>query len=93
MCDCYDHKCHFCDNEISIHIADFCVKRDTVTMICPDCQCEYVEGFNIKKHAKFFISHLDCREQVFGKLNDGRYKGKPVLFFCTDSKAYGIYIN
>lgn len=104
MCDCYSHKCFFCDNEISIHIADFCTKRENLIIICPDCQVAGAyetdetfyhngKGLNINKYARLFIDCIECREQVFGKLKDGKYKGKPVIFLCKDPKAYGIHLN
>ena len=41
MCDCYFPKCENCDNEISVHIADFCVKRETVKVYCPKKVCQF----------------------------------------------------
>lgn len=37
MCDCYYHKCSFCDNEINIHIPDFGVPRSKIRAVCPNC--------------------------------------------------------
>lgn len=91
MCDCYSHKCEFCNNGVSIHVADFCVRRETISVICPDCQA--ADKYNIDKCSKMFIDYLDCRQQINGKLKSGRYKGRPIIFLCTDSKAYGIHIN
>lgn len=100
MCDCYCPKCLFCDNKVSIHIADFCTPRENVDIICPDCQtyenlCTGEnKGLNIAKYKKLFIDYIFCRMQIVeGKLKDGRYKGKPVIFLCKDSNAYGISLN
>ena len=99
MCDCYASKCLFCDNKISIHVADFCTPREDIDVICPDCQTyENIctgenKGLNITKYKKLFIDYLfDKCQIVEGKLKGG-YKGRPVIFLSRDSKSYGIHLN
>jgi hypothetical protein len=94
MCDCYNQKCHYCDNEVSIHIADFCVKRESIVLLCPDCQdAPSSNGFDLDRLALLFVDTIDNREQIVGKLRDKKYVGKTVLIFCKDPKAYGIRLN
>ena len=100
MCDCYGHRCLFCKNELSIHIADFCTPRESVAVICPDCLAKKANAeirkehlVNIKDYKQLYIERLECREQLFGKLANGKYKGKIVLLMCKNPKAYGICLN
>jgi len=98
MCDCYAHKCKFCENKLSIHIADYCTARKNVCVICPDClrnlAIPYFSGrLNIKKFAQLYIDQISNREQLFGKLAGNKYKGKIVLLFSKDPKAYGVCLN
>ncbi len=37
MCDCYYHKCEFCNKEIYMHIVDYSTSRDNVSVVCPWC--------------------------------------------------------
>ena len=91
MCDCYGHKCKFCNNEISIHIADYCTARKNIDVICPDCQTE--KAIDMRDYKKLWVAKIEFREQVFGKLKDGRYKGKTVLLLSKDGSAYGVCLN
>ena len=94
MCDCYGHKCEFCENVLSIHIADYCVKRKEIIAICPDCQKQISnDGLGVKNCTLLFVDIIDDRNQIDGKLKDGKYKGKSVLFFSKDSRAYGVRLN
>jgi hypothetical protein len=104
MCDCYAHKCLFCENKISIHIADYCTKRENIAVICPDCQAvgDYErsktfyhngKGLWIKKYERMYIDIIEDREQIRGKLKNNRYKGKPVIILSKDPKAYGVHLN
>jgi hypothetical protein len=34
MCDCYEHKCKICNNEVPIHIGDFAFPREDVEVWC-----------------------------------------------------------
>ena len=92
MCDCYNHKCKFCENELSIHIADYCTGRDNIIVVCPDC-LKRRRVIAISKYARLYINWIEDRMQLFGKLADGRYKGKIVLIFCKDPEGYGIHLN
>ncbi len=98
MCDCYYHKCMCCKNHISIHIADFCVPRTDIEVICPDCISHYADN-NTQEAVitgtiqRLFFVRIDCKQQVDGTLKDGRYKGKLVLIFSRNKKAYGICLN
>ena len=85
-------------------MADFCTKRKNIIVICPDCQLAGAyetgktfyrngKGLNIKEYTRLFIDYIEFREQIFGKLKDGKYKGKSVIFLCKDPKAYGIHLN
>ena len=96
MCDCYCQKCQGCDNEISIHIADFCVKRESVTLLCPDCieaMATTEESSSVIFQGRMFICQIEERGQVLGKFKDGKYKGKTVLVFSKDPRAYGRNLN
>lgn len=94
MCDCYGHKCLFCENKLIIHIADFCTARENIAVVCPDCISGWFDkGIHISKYKKLWIDKIEFREQVFGKLKDGRYKGKNVLLFSKSIQAYGICLN
>ena len=93
MCDCYYQKCEFCDNEISIHIADFCVERKDIEVICPDCVKYKERGIYTGFYKLMFAGIIKDRNQVNGKLKNGRYKGKLVIMFSKDVDAYGVHLN
>ena len=97
MCDCYFHKCLFCKNELSIHIADFCVPREDIVVICPDCcKPDYEKSeadINIAKYKRLFFGIIEDKNQIDGKLKDGRYRGKLVLILSKNPKTYGICLN
>ncbi len=98
MCDTYNHKCYFCENGVSLHIADWCTGRENISVICPDCQerralspfSPYVMG---QESLQVFADIIMDRKQIDGKLKSGRYKGRIVLILCKDPNAYGIHLN
>jgi hypothetical protein len=97
MCDCYFHKCEECDNQISTHIADFCVPREDVHVLCPKCikreqyeEQRYVGIFA----AKIWICVCEYNNQIQNK--DGKAvgrKGQVVVFWSTNAIAYGVNLN
>lgn len=90
MCDCYFHKCESCENEVSVHIADFCIPRDALKVFCPDCIHKIPPDEEI--NGKAFVSKVIDRCQVFP--NRKRHIGKTVIFLCVaEAKAYGICVN
>lgn len=94
MCDCYGQKCKFCKNKLSIHIADYCTSRENVAVICPDCIDGWLDkGIHISKYKKIWVDKIESREQVFGKLKSGKYKGRIVLLLSKAATAYGICLN
>ncbi|KKN19390.1 hypothetical protein LCGC14_0946010 [marine sediment metagenome] len=96
MCDCYEHKCEYCSNELSIHVADFCTKRKNISVVCPDCQEPQYPlrpQLDVSSFKQLYVCTIEFQKQVSGKLKDGKYKGKVVLIFCKDANAYGIYLN
>ena len=34
MCDCYWEKCKRCDTRLPVHIGDFCMGRDKISLYC-----------------------------------------------------------
>lgn len=36
MCDCYDHKCYECEEQVPMHIADFDYPRSDFKVWCPE---------------------------------------------------------
>jgi hypothetical protein len=99
MCDCYNHKCEYCDNYLSIHIADFCVARDIVKVVCPVCLSKInPDGLLTKKVFWDTIQddHQICvgpNEESVVDDGDTNFVGQTVLFLCDDEKAYGIHLN
>lgn len=95
MCDCYGPKCENCDNWVSIHIADFCVRRETVKVYCPKKVCQFegrkMLGLNNWKYQYICTDLVKEPGTVFPYSR--WYKNKYVLILSTDEKAYGICLN
>ena len=95
VCDCYCPKCENCNNEVSIHIADFCVRREKVKVYCPKKACQFegrkMLGLNNWKYQYICTDMVQDISVIFP--NHSSYKGKNVLILSTDAKAYGICLN
>ena len=87
MCDCYTAKCELCGCKISLHIADFCTKRENVHPYCNRCSRKLVKPVA----AKIFKDTITSMEQVEG--TQPKHIGQEVVILCGDSDAYGIHLN
>ena len=87
MCDCYTAKCELCGCKISLHIADFCTKRENVHPYCNRCSRKLVKPVA----AKIFKDKITDTEQVEG--TQAKHIGQEVVILCGDSDAYGIHLN
>jgi hypothetical protein len=79
MCDIFITECKLCGREIDVHVADFCVPRDTISAFCLPCLRE-------KGTADDMQPALATGQMFFDR---------NVLFVVagTDKKAYGICKN
>ncbi len=89
MCDCYTAKCELCGCDISLHIADFCTKRENVHPFCNRCTRKL--KLAKPKTAKIFVDKITDLEQVEG--TKAKHIGQKVIIFCDDVDAYGIHLN
>jgi hypothetical protein len=69
MCDCYEGLCKFCGNRIDAHIADFCIPREDVDMVCHVCTSKLKYGYESEKPIDQMLANLGdeglCYEKVF----------------------------
>lgn len=101
MCDCYTRQCAGgCGQDVSIHIADFCVDRDSVTPYCPICTRRYLRHKTktgawpkvidtLLAHVD--TAHWDSSSQVWAT-GPGPKQGD-ALILCSERNAYGLYFN
>ena len=90
MCDVYTRKCETCERDISVHIADFCTKRENVHPYCPPCARKLKKG-GIPSTVKMFEEILTNSGKWCG-VQGGR-KGQKVIFLCDDKDAHGVGLN
>ena len=98
MCDCCHLACIECGAFVASHIADFCVQRSSVRVICSQCldnissaEDKGGDGFVTKK---VFFDTVLIQEQVEdAEGNSVGLVGQPVVFLVDDEKAYGVHLN
>ena len=97
MCDCYYHKCEFCNKEIDVHIGDYSTSRDNVSVVCPWCIRESKNKKAIKKLKKDAVTSeietvylkdiIRLGDDMIGRLDD------KILIVCRDPDAYSVSVN
>lgn len=96
MCDCYSAKCEFCDSMVETHIADFCVPREAIAVVCHEC---VENGRKVEKDGWYLIDESTIEEprqvwcENFGDTFDLGTPGKVVRFYSYDPRAYGVHLN
>ena len=87
MCDCYTAKCENCGCDMSLHIADFCTKRENVHPYCNRCSRQVKHP----KAVKVFEVKITHVRQI--QSTKPHQIGQRVVILCDDAKAYGIALN
>ena len=100
MCDCYETKCAGgCGTSVSVHIADWCTKRDNVEAFCPICTRRFLKHKTKKGWPKQIdgkwvsTDRAGWEEQYQVWTCSAHKKSGEVLLLCTDREAYGVYFN
>jgi len=98
MCDICSIACSVCGEvELSVHIADYCVPRESVHPVCHIC-LSYENGLAMLNLDGGIGAHLfiDVIETAGQETLDGKpvgVVGKPVLFCVDSNEAHGICLN
>lgn len=104
MCDCYSHRCEDCENVISMHIADFCVPREVVHVLCPECLRKRTRANEVwsyvlaHKGTPLALELVTDWGHIVRKHGDRWYElrsmiGRAVGIWCDDAKGHGIHLN
>jgi hypothetical protein len=72
---------------MSLHIADFCTKRENVLPYCNRCS----RKLKNPKAPKIFKDKIRMLEQVEG--TKAKHIGQEVIILCKDKNAHGISLN
>lgn len=87
MCDCYTAKCEGCGCKMSLHIADWCTKRENVHPYCNRCS----RKLQNPEATKVFRDTIRDLKQIEG--TKVKHIGQEIIILCDDKNAHGIYLN
>jgi hypothetical protein len=89
-----------CGNHVHIHIGDYCVEREMIRVICPDCLVKMARGEHDLavesgvKAKKVFWDVVENKDTVSGKSGEEiGVIGSVCLILCDDEKGHDIHLN